>query len=225
MAFCNSCGTSIVPGTRFCSKCGAPILASTIPLAGAVASTPVSSIPPTSAPPTATTQGGGALKAILIVVGVVVLVGVLGLVSLGVFAWRVAHHAHVHQDGNNVKVETPFGSVETSQDPGEVARNLGVELYPGAEVLKNGANSATFGGIHTVSLNSESSDSVDKVASFYKPKFPNAMVTTSDAGRCTIISNDHRNMVTINIEAQGGKTKIRITSVTHNSDSADSSSN
>jgi uncharacterized OB-fold protein len=225
MAFCNSCGTSIVPGTRFCSKCGAPILASTIPLAGAVASTPVSSLPPTSVPPTGTTQGGGALKAILIVVGVVVLLGVLGIVSLGVFAWRVAHHSHVRQDGNNLKVETPFGSVETSKDPEEVARNLGVELYPGAEVLKNGANSATFGGIHTVSLNSESSDSVDKVASFYKPKFPNAMVTTSDAGRCTIISHDHKNMVTINIEAEGGKTKIQITSVTHNSDPADSSSN
>jgi uncharacterized OB-fold protein len=225
MAFCNSCGTSIVPGTRFCSKCGAPILASTIPLAGAVTSTPVSSLPPTSVPPTGTTQGGGALKAILIVVGVVVLVGVIGIVSLGVFAWRVAHHSHVRQDRNNVKVETPFGSVETSKDPEEVARNLGVELYPGAEVLKNGANSATFGGIHTLSLNSESSDSVDQVASFYKPKFPNAMVTTSGAGRCTIISNDHKNMVTINIEAQGGKTKIQITSVTHNSDSADSSSN
>jgi len=225
MAFCNSCGTSIVPGTRFCSKCGAPILASTIPLAGAVTSTPVSSLPPTSVPPTGTNQGGGALKAILIVVGVVVLLGVLGMVSLGVFAWRVAHHSHVRQDRNNVKVETPFGSVETSKDPEEVARNLGVELYPGAEVLKNGANSASFGGIHTVSLNSESSDSVDQVASFYKPKFPNAMVTTSDAGRCTIISNDHKNMVTINIEAEGGKTKIQITSVTHNSDSVDSSSN
>jgi uncharacterized OB-fold protein len=225
MAFCNSCGTSIVPGTRFCGKCGAPILASTIPLAGAVTSTPVSSLPPTSVPPTGTNQGGGALKAILIVVGVVVLLGVLGMVSLGVFAWRVAHHSHVRQDRNNVKVETPFGSVETSKDPEEVARNLGVELYPGAEVLKNGANSASFGGIHTVSLNSESSDSVDQVASFYKPKFPNAMVTTSDAGRCTIISNDHKNMVTINIEAEGGKTKIQITSVTHNSDSVDSSSN
>jgi uncharacterized OB-fold protein len=226
MAFCNACGTSIVPGTRFCSKCGAPILASTIPPAGAVAATPAASVTPTSLPPAGTNQGSGALKAILIVVGVVVLLGVLGIVSIGIFAWRVAHHAHVRRDGNEVKVETPFGSVETSKDPDEVARNLGVELYPGAEVLKNGANSATFGGIHTVSLNSESADSVDKVASFYKPKFPNAMVTASNAGRCTIISNDHRNMVTINIEAEsGGKTKIRITSVTNKSDPANSSSN
>jgi hypothetical protein len=66
---------------------------------------------------------------------------------------------------------------------------------------------------------------VDKVASFYKSKFPNAMVTTSDAGRCTIISNDHKSMVTINIEAEGDKTKIQITNVTRKSDAANSSSN
>jgi hypothetical protein len=51
------------------------------------------------------------------------------------------------------------------------------------------------------------------------------MVTTSDAGRCTIISNDHRTMITINIEAQGDRTKIQITKVSHNSDAGNSSSN
>ncbi len=215
MAFCYSCGTTIVPGTRFCSKCGAPILASTLPPASAAGSpTSVPSAAPASVAAANTAQGGGALKIILILVGVVVLLGIVGIASLGFIAWHVAHQAHIHQNGNNVKVETPFGSVETTKDPEEAARNLGVDLYPGAEVLKTGAASATFGGVHTVSLNSESIDSVDKVAAFYKSKFPNAMVTTSDAGRCTIISDDHRNMVTINIEAEGDKTKIQITTVT-----------
>jgi hypothetical protein len=222
VAFCNSCGTSIAPGTRFCSKCGAPILASTIPPASTTSASPA---PPAVPVPPPSTQGGGALKVILIVVGVIVLFGILGLVSLGTFAWRVAHHSRVHQDGNNVKVETPFGNIVTTQDPDEAARNLGVDLYPGAEVLRNGSASATIGGLHTVSLNSESTDSVDKVASFYKSKFPDAMVTSSDSGRCTIISNDHKSMITINIEAQGDKTKIQITNVSHKADAADSSSN
>jgi hypothetical protein len=222
MAFCNSCGTSIVAGTRFCSKCGAPILASTIPPPPGAFASPA---PPAVPVPPPSTQGGGALKVILIVVGVIVLFGILGLVSLGTFAWRVAHHSRVHQDGNNVKVETPFGSVETTQDPDEAARNLGVDLYPGAEVMRSGAASATIGGLHTVSLNSESTDSVDKVASFYKSKFPNAMVTSSNTGRCTIISNDHKSMITINIEAEGDKTKIQITNVSHKADASDSSSN
>jgi hypothetical protein len=212
MAFCNSCGTSIAPGTRFCSKCGAPILAST-PVAGVTPPVVAGPVPPAVNVPPVPAAGGGALKVVLIAVGVVVLVGILGVASLGFFAWHLAHRAHIRQDGDNVKVETPFGSVETTQDPGEAERNLGVDLYPGAEVRKNGAASATFGGVHTASLNSDSTDSVDKVSAFYKAKFPNAMVTTSDSGRCTIISNDHNSMVTINIQADGGKTRIQITNV------------
>ncbi|MFZ0320349.1 MAG: hypothetical protein WAL56_14595 [Candidatus Sulfotelmatobacter sp.] len=184
-----------------------------------------STVPAAPVPPANAGQGSGALKVILIVVGVIVLLGILSIASVGFFAWRVARHAHIHQDGNNVKVETPFGSVETTKDPADAARNLGVDLYPGAEVLRNGSSSATFGGIHTASVNSESTDSVDKIASFYKAKFPNAMVSSSDAGRCTIISNDKKSMITINIETAGDKTKIMITSVTRNSDKPDTSSN
>ena len=177
-----------------------------------------SSTVPVGTVPAPAAQGGGALKVILIVVGVIVLLGILSIASVGFFAWRVARHAHVHQDGNNVKVDTPFGSVETTQDPAVAARNLGVDLYPGAEVQKNGSATASFGGVHTATLNSESTDSVDKVASFYKAKFPNAMVTTSDSGRCTIISNENKTMITINIEARGDKTKIMISKVSRNSD-------
>ncbi len=212
MAFCNSCGTNIAPGTRFCSKCGAPILAST-PVSGLTPPVVTASVPPAVNAPPPPAAGGGALKVVLIIVGMVVLVGILGVASVGFFAWHVAHRAHIRQDGDNVKVETPFGSVETTQDPAEAEHNLGVDLYPGAEVRKNGAASANFGGVHTASLNSDSTDSVDKVSAFYKAKFPNAMVTTSGSGRCTIISNDHNSMVTINIQADGGKTRIQITNV------------
>jgi hypothetical protein len=225
MAFCNSCGASLAPGIRFCNKCGAAILASS---PAPNVATPVmagSTVPAASVPAANPGQGSGALKVILIVVGVIVLLGILSVGSFAFFAWRIARHAHLSQDGNNVKVETPFGNVETTQDPHDAARNLGVEIYPGAEVLKDGSASATFGGVHTASVSSESTDSVDKIASFYKGKFPNAMVTSSDADRCTIIANDRKSMITINIEAEGGKTKIQITNVFRKSDAADSSSN
>jgi hypothetical protein len=225
MAFCNSCGASLAPGIRFCNKCGAAILASSPPPQVAPSVMAGSTIPAASVPAANAGQGSGALKVILIVVGVVVLLGILSVGSFAFFAWRIAQHAHVRRDGNNVKVETPFGNVETTQDPRDAARNLGVEIYPGAEVLKDGSASATFGGVHTASVSSESTDSVDKIASFYKAKFPNAMVTSSDAGRSTIIANDHKSMITINIEAEGGKTKIQITNVFRKSDAADSSSN
>jgi hypothetical protein len=138
--------------------------------------------------------------------------------SLGFFAWRVARHAHVRQDGNHVSVETPFCTVESTKDPQEAAHNLGVDIYPGAQVLKDSAASATFGAVHTTTLNFETTDSLDKVCSFYKSRFPNAMVMTAQSDACTIVSNDKKNMITINLKGEGDKTKIVITNVTHKPD-------
>jgi zinc-ribbon domain len=214
MAFCNSCGATLTPGTKFCSKCGA-----TVPVVAAPAAIPATPIATAPAP----TGGGGALKVILIVVAVIVVIGILSVASIGFFAWRIAHRTHITQEGNHVKVETPFGSAETSGDPAQAAGNMGVDIYPGAEVQKNGASSASFGGIHTVTAVFESSDSVDKVCAFYKSKFPNAMVSTSDQNRCSIISNDSKNMITINLEPDASNTKIQITNVSKNAGTKSSS--
>jgi hypothetical protein len=216
MAFCNSCGANIASGARFCNKCGAAILASS-PASAATAAPAAGSVPkpavtvPVADPPPP--SGGGALKAILIIVGVLVLVGVLAVTSLALFAWRVARHAHIRQNGDNVSVETPFGSVHTTNDPQAAARDLGVDLYPGAQVLNEGATDATFGAMRTSSLNFETSDSADKVCGFYKPKFPHAMVMTSETNQCTIVNNDSKNMITITVKGENDKTRIVITSV------------
>jgi hypothetical protein len=217
MAFCNKCGSTIVAGTRFCNQCGTPILASTLPGAAA----PIPPAPATIAvpPPPA---NNNALKVILIVVGVVVLIGILGLVAAGTFAWHMAHRAHVRQNGDNVKVETPFGDVEANKDPAEAARSLGVDLYPGAHIQKSNASSATFGGIHTVSVTAETGDSVDKVAAYYRAKFPNAVVSSSDSNHCTIVSSEHGNIVTININGETGVTKIQIADVRKGSSNSSS---
>ena len=225
MAFCNKCGASLPPGIRFCNQCGAAVIASSPAPNAANSAMAGATVSAGSVPPANAGQGSGALKVVLIVVGVLVLLGILSVGSMAFFAWHVARHVHAHQDGNNVRVETPFGNVETTKDPADAARNLGVDLYPGAELMRNGSSTATFGGVHTATISAESSDPVEQVFNFYKVKFPNAMVTTSDAGRSTIISNDNKSMITINVESHGGKTKIMITSVSRKSDAANSPSN
>ena len=204
MAFCNSCGATLAPGTKFCSKCGATVAGGPSTAAAA----------PTAPVPAATPKGGSsALKIILIVVVVIVGIGILGVATVGFIGYRIAKRSHVTQQGGHVKVETPFGTAESSNDPDQAAKDLGIDIYPGAQVQKSGASSATFAGVHTVTANFESSDSVDKVCSFYKSKFPAASVNTSDENHCTLVSNDHKNMVTINVEASGDATKFQITSV------------
>jgi hypothetical protein len=206
MAFCNSCGATLNPGTKFCNKCGA-----------AASAVPTAPSPTSMAPSSAPTGGSSALKVILIVVAVIVGIGILVIATIGIIGYRIASRSHVSQNGDHVKVETPFGSVETSKDPDQAAKDLGVDIYPGAEVQRNGASSASFGGIHTSTAVFQSNDPPDKICSFYKSRFPGAMVTSSEQNHCNIVSNNQRNMITINIAANGDTTKLQITNVSKKS--------
>jgi hypothetical protein len=199
MAFCNSCGTTLEAGARFCPKCGAAI-----PMAAAI---PATAPPAPATPP----QGSGALKIIFIVVAVIIVLGILGIGTLLFVVRRITHNRHMENRDGNVRVETPFGTVQSTNNPDEAARNLGIDLYPGAHVLQG--NSATIGGMHTIQAEFESSDSADKVMAFYTAKFPNANVTTKDQNHYAIVSTDKKNLITITIEPRDGKTRITIANV------------
>lgn len=134
MAFCNSCGASLSPDARFCSRCGA------------TTSAPAASPSTVPAAPPAARGGNSGVKTVLIIVGVIVLLGGLGIASLTMVGLHFARNSHLSQQGDHVKVETPFGNVEASRDPDKAVADLGDDVYPGAEVQKNGASIASFGG-------------------------------------------------------------------------------
>ena len=198
MAFCNSCGGTIEAGAKFCPKCGGAIPA------GAVTAAPVTPTP---------AQSGSGLKIVLIVVGVLVALFIVGTATTAFIGWRIARSTHVRESDGNVKVETPFGTVESTTDSDEAARNLGVDVYPGASAKKNSAANMTIGGMHTVAAEFETGDSPDKVAEFYKSKFPNANFVNAEGDHYSIVSTDKKNIITINIEPQDGKTRIHVASV------------
>lgn len=203
MAFCNSCGATLDSGASFCTKCGRKVT-------GQVSATS-STLPATAVPGTPATGSG--LKTFLIVVGVVVALGILGTVAATLVGLHIAKRTHVSQKGDHVRVETPFGTVTSTQDPEEAARNLGIDIYPGARALKTDAASVVVGGMKTVSAEFQTDDSPDKVFDFYKKKFPDANVTQSDQQHYTIVSTKHGSIVTINIEAAGSETHFHIANV------------
>jgi len=206
MAFCNSCGATLNAGTKFCNKCGAAVPAG--PTAPGAALSPLPPAPPAS------TGGSSALKIILIVIAIIIGLGILSVGAFSFFVYRVAKNAHVTQEGDHVKVDTPFGTVETSKDPAQAAKDLGVDLYPGAQAQKTGSANITFGNVHTVTASFESSDPVDKICDFYESRLPNA-TKTSDPNHCGIVSSDqNKNMVTVNVQSDGTTSKIQIASVT-----------
>jgi hypothetical protein len=207
MAFCNSCGAPLNEGTKFCNKCGAAVTG----VPAATSASPIAPGPPPSK------GGSSALKVILVIIGIIVLIGVLGMVTCGIVIHRAIKSAHVSQKGDNVKVETPFGNMETSTDPDKTAGELGVEIYPGAQVQKTGTASVTFGSLHTVTANFESSDSVDKICDFYRQKFPSAQVASSDQTHCSIVSGDKGNSTTISVQSSGDGSRFTIVTMTKKS--------
>ena len=204
MAFCNSCGATLDGGAKFCNKCG-----TTQP--GTASPAPVFTSP--GAAPGAAPKNSGALKIILIVVAVIVVFGILAVGAFSFFAYRIASHSRVHNENGNVRVETPFGTVNTSTNPDEAARNLGVDVYPGAEVVKGTTSDMTMGNMRTATADFESNDPASTVAEFYKSKVPNANVVSSSSDHYAIISTDKKNMLSINIEPKNGRTRIHIAKI------------
>ena len=198
MAFCNSCGSSIDAGAGFCPKCG-------VAQAG--------SAPSPTAPPSPAPQKNNAMKTVVIVVGAVVVLGAAAIAAMTVIGLHIARHTRVENHDGNVRVESPFGTIESTNDPDETAHNLGVALYPGAKVSRGNSANVSVGGIHTVAAEFETDDPVAKVADFYKAKFPDAKVSVSGNDQCSIVSKDSKNLITINIDSENGKTVIHIANV------------
>lgn len=205
MAFCNSCGATLNAGAKFCSRCG-----TTQPGAPAAA-TPVFASPGTV--PAAPQKSGNALKVILIVVAVIVGLGILGIAAVSFIGYRIAKHSRIHNDNGNVRVETPFGTMNTSTDPADAARNLGIDTYPGAEVVKGSTSNLAMGTMRTATADFDTSDAPGVVADFYKSHVPNANIVSSTADHYAIISTDKKNMLSITIEPKDGKTRIHIAKV------------
>lgn len=193
-------------GAKFCPKCGAaqagPVGAPSVAAPG----------PPVPAAPPA--QGSSALKIILIVVAVIIGLGVLGMGTLAFFVHRVVSRSHVEtgKDGS-VKIDSPFGTVDTTQDPDMAAKNVGVDIYPGATMMKGGSADVSFGSMHSSAAQFETDDSVATVVEFYRSKLPSAIVN-SQGDRYSILSGDKGNMTTITIQPENGKTRIHMAKVT-----------
>jgi hypothetical protein len=204
----------------FCTNCGANMDPNATSAAPAQAAPPAQTYPPaaqTYTPqPAKASGGGGAMKVVLIVVGVFVLIGCVSLAGLIFAVHRVKNKlrngVHITQNGDNSVVDTPFGRASTSTgDARAVARQIGVELYPGATAGES--STSQFGKMSSSTIKLTTTDSVAQVAKFYQSRYPHAMVSQENADKFTLVGTDKDGTLTVTAESTGDGTRIEIAKV------------
>jgi len=202
MAFCTACGLRIDNAAGVCPKCGA----------NATASSP-SAVSPPATPAMRQPAGRNALSIVLIVVAVVIAFGILATVGTVLALKRMAHRVRVGSDPNSTAITTPFGSV-TTDDPAVVAKQLGVDVYPGARGIK-GSAAVGIGGMQVVAAKFESDAAPDKILEFYQRRYPKAAFRVVGANHSMVFSTD-QGMVTIKVSSRGDGSLLEIARVSGN---------
>jgi hypothetical protein len=156
-------------------------------------------------------KSGGALKIILIILGIfaAIVILVVGLLAYG--CYHVAQTMKHSADGKTVSV---LGTTVTTSDSSSLtAADLGTDIYPGASPTQGGskmdiASASIVTGVYLTS------DPVSKVEAFYKDKFGGGVSDFSFGGTAVITHKvSDKDTVTVTLTDKGagdGKTRITI---------------
>lgn len=152
------------------------------------------------------------------------LVTVLLVAGFAVFAGiYLVSHVRVHEStavhGQDVQVETPFGSVHVQHNGKSHPESVGLPVYPGARPVSDDRNasvdiSSTLGDkdLHIVTGKWETSDSLDQVRRFYEARFPEmSVVRRHDILEMHSLDGSHKRV--ISLRERGSGTEITLASV------------
>jgi hypothetical protein len=163
---------------------------------------------------------GGAIASILLIILVLGIMGIMALVSTSLY---VADHVRVtDRDSRGVTtVETPFGSVRVRENERLNPEQLGMPIYPGAVREHNSHKLASFhfdfGRHHkdfaVGAAAYRTSDSVERVTSFYRDKLPHWLISQKDNGRVELSFTKGGYKRFVAICDDGDQTRIALASV------------
>jgi len=152
----------------------------------------------------------------------VVLVLVLAAGAAGYILWRITHTEPVNQEtANSTGNPSASATVSTDSTGKFTPEELGADLYPGAQPGKVGNTRVSTPSGSVVSASYLTSDSKERVVSFYRAKLGGqaSMTDMGPSATFTLKKSVHEQVtVTIAQDAgqAGGKTQIRIMHMTDN---------
>jgi hypothetical protein len=122
--------------------------------------------PPVAVPPQRNNSSTAVWWILGIVAGGIVVMVIFGLVLAGLFV----HNLRVHQEGKDVEIQSPVGSIKVNQSG---ARSSGLPVYPGAKTSSDNDNanvelSAGNGGGFALAVEKyDTSDDLERVTGWY----------------------------------------------------------
>jgi hypothetical protein len=147
-----------------------------------------------------------------VVIGFLVIVAVLALLFLGAVLYFVRHTTIVTSNPNSARVEAPFGVVTSNNNPTQLAKSLGIDVYPGAQGIK--ATQAELATETMASMLFHTPAAPRMVIHFYHVRFPDATVKLSPDGG-TLVQFSGRDTITIKALQLKGTTQIEINDIRH----------
>jgi Tfp pilus assembly major pilin PilA len=168
-----------------------------------------------AAAPAQPAKSSNVLKIVLIVVAVIAVLAIGGMAVAGYMVKRAINNA-VKTDSSGTVTSVNIGGtkIETLTDSRHVAEKIGVEIFPGAQAQNDGAGSFTIGAITTTHAQFSTSASPDEVFEFYKGKYPDATIFDQPESKMLTQGTEDRELLTINVAPEDGKTMIHIQQVT-----------
>jgi hypothetical protein len=154
------------------------------------------------------------LKVVLIVIGVIVLFCVLVAAVIGYSAYKVSKSFHKDSNGN-VSISTPNGTITTGKSANVSAADLGVASYPGSVSTNDGSMNMKSPTGSMVTSVFTSTDSSDKIVSFYKEKLGDqASIVQTSNGTVLSAGDKDKDSIMVTVTPEGSASKIVIIHVT-----------
>jgi hypothetical protein len=168
---------------------------------------------PIPAPNSTVQRPSSALKILLMVLGGIFLLAVLIIGAAVFFVKQAVDRSAIEtsEDGKGVKVQTPFGNVESSADVDKIMEKMGVPVYPSAEAVEHGASRITMNQVEVMNAMFDTEDAPEQVLAFYRGKFPDAEVIDTPENKTLMQGDKSSDHLLIAIHTSDGKTRITVT--------------
>ena len=184
--------------------------------------------PRTPVPPAPPQTGSKVVPIVLLGLAVIVVVSALVLWTGLRF---LSHSVQINQRESGagkkeVSIKTPFGGIEVNKNNNVSESALGLPIYPGAKLIKDGdANSASVNiglpgeeSVRVVAGKFETPDPIDKVEAFYHGRLGSEVTkfTAKDSDGKTVFEIKHKdNERVVALKSVLGATRIELVRVSH----------